>query len=98
MASGFKEKVCQRVFRFVSIAQLKYISESIMKRVSLSEKKLGFNIHALVFVPSMALLLAINLWKGSPYWIMWVLLGWGAGLLAHWWFVLGPGASKVGAR
>ena len=69
-----------------------------MKRVSLSQKKLGFNIHAFVFVPSMALLLVINLWKGSPYWILWVLLGWGIGLLAHWWFVLGHGASKVGTR
>ena len=45
----------------------------------------------------MALLLAINLWKGAPYWIFWVLLGWGIGLLAHWFFVLGPGADKAGA-
>ena len=66
-----------------------------MKHLSLSQRKLGFNIHALAFVPTMALLLVINLWTGSPYWILWVLLGWGIGLLAHWWFVLGPGASKA---
>ena len=43
----------------------------------------------------MALLMVINLWTGAPYWILWVLLGWGIGLLAHWWFVLGPGAGKA---
>ena len=66
-----------------------------MKHLSPSQQKLGFNIHALAFVPTMALLLVINLWTGSPYWVQWVLLGWGIGLLAHWWFVLGPGAGKA---
>jgi hypothetical protein len=65
-----------------------------MKDLSLSQRKLGFNIHAFVFVATMVLLAAINLWKGAPYWVLWVLLGWGIGLLAHWWFTLGPG--KVG--
>lgn len=41
----------------------------------------------------MALLFVINLSTGSPYWVLWVLLGWGVGLLAHWWFILGPGAG-----
>jgi hypothetical protein len=68
-----------------------------MKHVSLSQRRRGFNIHAFVFVGTMALLLAINVWKGAPYWIFWVLLGWGIGLLAHWFFVLGPGADKAGA-
>lgn len=67
-----------------------------MKKGTLSERKLGFRIHAIVFVLSMALLLVINLWTGSPYWILWVLLGWGIGVFAHWWFVLGPGAGKAG--
>jgi 2TM domain-containing protein len=44
---------------------------------------------------TLILLLAINLWKGPPYWILWVLLGWGIGLFAHWFFVLGPGADKT---
>jgi 2TM domain len=66
-----------------------------MKQVSPSQAKRGFNIHAFVFAATMALLLAINLWKGEPYWILWVLLGWGIGLLAHWWFVLGPGRSET---
>jgi 2TM domain len=66
-----------------------------MKQLSPSQQKRGFNIHAFVFATTMALLLAINLSKGEPYWILWVLLGWGIGLLAHWWFVLGPGASTA---
>jgi len=67
-----------------------------MKHGSPSEKKHGFRIHAIVFVLSMALLSVINLWTGGPYWVLWVLLSWSIGLLAHWWFVLGPGAGKTG--
>lgn len=67
-----------------------------MKNATPSEKKLGFRIHAIVFVPIIALLLVINLLTGSPYWVLWVLLGWGIGLFAHWFFVLGPGARKAG--
>ena len=67
-----------------------------MKQISLSHKKRGFRIHALVFVLTMVLLVGINLWTGAPYWVQWVLPGWGIGLLAHWWFVLGPGTSEAG--
>ena len=68
-----------------------------MKQVSESHKKLGFNIHAIAFVLTMALLAIINIAIGRPWWVLWVLLGWGVGLVSHWWFVLGPGASKAGA-
>jgi len=37
----------------------------------------------------MVLLVAINLLTGSPYWVLWVLLGWGTGILSHWFEVLG---------
>jgi hypothetical protein len=67
-----------------------------MKHASPSEKKLGFRIHAIAFVLAIALLVVINLLTGSPYWVLWVVLGWGIGLLAHWFFVLGPGAGKTG--
>ena len=67
-----------------------------MKQGTPAEKKLGFRIHAITFVPTIALLLIINLWTGSPYWVLWVLLAWGIGLLSHWFFVLGPGARKAG--
>ena len=67
-----------------------------MKRLSLSERKRGFRIHSIVFVPGMAALAGLNLWTGTPYWVAYVLLGWGTGVLAHWWFVLGPGARRAG--
>ena len=31
-------------------------------------------------------LIVLNLILGEPYWFWWVLLGWGIGLAAHWWF------------
>ncbi len=70
--------------------------ESVMKQMNESKRKLGVNIHAIVFVPTMVLLAIINLAVGSPYWVLWVLLGWGIGLLMHWWFVSGPGARRTG--
>jgi hypothetical protein len=66
-----------------------------MKQGTLAEKKLGFRIHAMVFVPTIVLLLIINLLIGSPYWVQWAVLSWGIGLFCHWFFVLGPGASKA---
>jgi hypothetical protein len=68
-----------------------------MRQGTPAERKLGFRIHAITFVPTIALLLIINLWTGSPYWVLWVLLAWGIGLLSHWFFVLGPGARKAGS-
>jgi uncharacterized membrane protein len=60
-----------------------------------AERQLGFRIHASVFVPSLIAVFVINYLTGAPYWAVWVLLGWGTGLLAHWFFVLGPGAGKL---
>ena len=57
-----------------------------MKDATPSAKKLGLRIHALVFALVMVLLAVINWWTGEPYWVLWVVLGWGIGLLAHWWF------------
>jgi hypothetical protein len=63
-----------------------------------AQKRLGIQIHALVFVLTMVVLAAINVWTGAPYWALWVLPGWGTGLLAHWWFKAGPGAAQVGTE
>lgn len=58
--------------------------------------KLGFAIHALVFVLTIALLLTIDLLAGVPLWIQWVLLGWVPGLIAH--AVFGPARhAKIAA-
>ena len=67
-----------------------------MKKLDISERKRGFRIHSIVFVLKMVLLAGINLWTGAPYWVLYVLVGWGIGILAHWWFVLGPGARHAG--
>ena len=68
-----------------------------MKNATISEMKLGLRIHAIVFALTIALLLIINLWTGAPYWILWVLLGWGIGLIAHWWAVGRHTIGKIGA-
>ena len=69
-----------------------------MRGIGKSDRKLGFNVHALVFVLAMVLLAVINVAVGRPYWVLWTLLAWGIGLLAHWWFVLGPGAGRAGSN
>ena len=43
----------------------------------------GFYVHASIFVLVLLGLVAINLWIGPPYWVLWVFLGWGAGLAGH---------------
>lgn len=58
-----------------------------MKHASISEMKIGLRVHAIVFVLSMVLLLILNALLGSPYWVQWVLLGWGSGLAIHAWVV-----------
>jgi hypothetical protein len=65
-----------------------------MMQSSPFNQRRGFQIHAFVFVATVILLAAINAYLGPPYWIVWTLLGWGIGILAHWWFVLGPGAPE----
>ena len=64
-----------------------------MMQSSPVNQKRGFQIHAFVFVAAMIFLAALNFYLGEPYWIIWPLIGWGIGILAHWWFVLGPGAG-----
>ena len=51
-----------------------------------AQKKLGFQIHAFCFAIGTPVLAAIDLWTGPPFWVQWVLIGWGIGLLAHWLF------------
>jgi hypothetical protein len=65
-----------------------------MRQATQSQKQLGFRIHAIVFVPTVILLLVINALTGAPYWSVWTLLGWGVGVFSHWFFVVGPGARK----
>ena len=43
----------------------------------------GFYIHLSVFVLVIVGLTIINYLTGSRWWVLWVLLGWGIGVLAH---------------
>ncbi len=43
----------------------------------------GLLHHGMAFLVVIALLAAFNVYIGKPYWVLWVLLGWGAGLALH---------------
>lgn len=48
----------------------------------------GFRHHAIAYVLVMALLVAVNVATGGPYWVLWVAAGWGIGIALHAFFVL----------
>lgn len=48
------------------------------------QMRLGVQVHAASFVAGVLLMLVINLLIGAPYWVAWVVPGWGIGLLSHW--------------
>lgn len=43
----------------------------------------GFYIHLAAFTAVMLVLLALDLGIGRGWWVHWVLLGWGVGIVAH---------------
>jgi len=45
----------------------------------------SFKRHTIIALVVMALLGAIDWYTAEPYWIHWVVLGWGAGLGLHYW-------------
>jgi hypothetical protein len=53
-------------------------------------RKLGFYLHAAVYVAVSLLLLAMFLAGGRQGWSAWPLAGWGIGLAAHALVALGP--------
>jgi 2TM domain len=55
-----------------------------MKNATAAQMRIGLRIHAIAFVASMAVMVVINVLTGAPYWVVWVLLGWGVGILSHW--------------
>ena len=55
----------------------------------------GFYVHLLVFVMVLAALTIINIATGGPWWVLWVLLGWGIGVLAHAATVFGGSSRAV---
>jgi len=47
-----------------------------MKHASPSQQRRGLYIHALEFVLTIVVLVGVNVWTGSPYWVLWILPGW----------------------
>lgn len=54
----------------------------------------AFYIHLFVFAMVLAGLFIVNVATGGPWWVLWVLLGWGIGVGAHAVTVFGR-SSKV---
>ena len=43
----------------------------------------GFYIHLFIFAVVLTGLFAINAFSGRGWWVLWVLFGWGIGVVAH---------------
>lgn len=44
---------------------------------------IGFRNHFVVYVAVCALLAALNYYTGEPYWVQYVIAGWGIGIVGH---------------
>src|SRR5215510_1461888 len=55
----------------------------------------GFYIHLFIFALVMLGLSAINFAVSGPWWSLWVLLGWGIGVLAHALTVFGRTSKRI---
>ncbi len=43
----------------------------------------GFYVHLAVFGGVIAILAIVDIATGAPYWVHWVFIGWGLGVLLH---------------
>ena len=64
----------------------------------MARKRQGFRIHAIVFAAVMIFLALLNWWIAPPYWVQWVFLGWGIGLLGHYWLAIGRRRTSSHSR
>ena len=55
----------------------------------------GFYVHLAVFLALNIGLAAINVVTGGEWWVHWVVLGWGIGVIAHALAVFGPQSKFV---
>jgi hypothetical protein len=55
----------------------------------------GFYIHFAVFVLALAGLAIVNAFTGRPWWVLWVLFGWGIGIVAHAIAVMGRTSKAI---
>ena len=56
----------------------------------IAARKLGFYLHAAIYVAVNLLLLAMSVAGGRHGWSAWTMAGWGIGLAAHALVALGP--------
>ena len=49
----------------------------------------GFYAHLFIFAAVLVLLFAVDATTGNTWWVQWVFLGWGIGVLAHAFAVFG---------
>jgi len=54
----------------------------------------GFYIHLTTFCAVMLLLFGLN-FTDPEWWVQWPLIGWSAGVAAHWYAVFGRGAEML---
>ena len=57
----------------------------------------GFYIHLFAFAAVLTGLAILNAILGPPWWVLWVLLGWGLGVLAHGLVVLASTSQAIAA-
>ncbi len=55
----------------------------------------GFYIHFAAFVIVLAILFALNVATDPEWWVQWVFIGWGIGVVAHAWVVFGRMPSFI---
>jgi hypothetical protein len=48
-----------------------------------NKRRRAFEYHASIFVVVMIFLATLNWMGGGHFWVQWVFLGWGLGLLLH---------------
>lgn len=69
------------------------------ERIFIDPKARAFVIHLFTYVAVLLLLFVVNLTvTPQVWWCYWVLLGWGAGILAHGWCVFGRARVKRAPR
>ena len=78
----------------IGFAQSERLPEILAAKRRVAALK-GFYIHLTAFVLVNIGLTAINIGTGSEWWVQWVWLGWGIGIIAHALAVFGRGSNIV---
>lgn len=67
------------------------------EQIDIAKQKLdlikGFYIHAFVFVLVITILAIVDFRTPESWWVQWVILGWGSGVLGHALLAFGNGAN-----